>query len=195
MVLKGYFFWVLSMKKITNISEKAKPVIKLMEWIIDESIVSKTDKTWRDHIDPTPILEKIAFYRPNKETCLSCTENGYYNYHLYMNLIAKEFKISSGQASFYLKTYFYGWNDEVINEYENKKMARFLKELEPKLNAKALSGTEAYQSYIIAITDKHPELKEDPDFNEVILRYFPEENQPKTEQDEFKEALALSEKC
>lgn len=89
-------FWGLNMREVTNIAEKAKQVISTMEWIIDENIVSKTDKTWRDHINPIPILEKIAFYRPDKELCLSGTSNGYYHYYLYMNLIAKEFKISSG---------------------------------------------------------------------------------------------------
>lgn len=66
-------------------------------------------------------------------------------------------------------------------------------QLEPKLNAKSLSGSEAYQDYIITITDKHPELKEEPEFNELMLRYFPEDT-PKTEEDEFKAALILSEK-
>lgn len=159
--------------------------LRMNEWVFLEDIKGKTQANFLDGIDPEPIFKKLEIYNIDKSILppddgSKYTAVAYSKFNLYKTLIAKEFNISSGQASSFINSFLYGWYKQEVktqeNEFTEERYKSFFNSLEPKLIAKSKLGADIYQKYIFSIIEKHPDLnlEEDQEFNFLLLKYFPE---------------------
>lgn len=109
--------------------------------------------------------------------------------------ITRIFKISTGQACRCIKAYIYGWNTE---EYKHK---QYLEKMAIKLELVANDGVEAYEKYILELFEKAPQLQDDNEFDNLVIKFFPDQDlkidhisTKKQIVNEFEEALKASHK-
>jgi len=165
--------------------------LKVYTVLSDEKFKGINQHTWMDGVDKEAIEKILEKNQIDKARAINDFD---YLWKLQSNLV-RMFKISTGQACNCIKAYAYGWNTE---EY---KMKQYLEKMAIKLQIVAQDGIEVYEKYILELFEKAPQLQDDNEFDNLVIKFFPDQpkkidhiSTQKSNTNEFEEALKASHK-